>query len=316
MKEIGGYFCLDDYGGEEYYPDLTALNTGRNALLYIIEAKKIEKLHIPYYLCDSVSNALDINDIKYDYYHIDANFTPVFDGKLKENEYLYIVNYYGLLFKEIIRNFIIKFKNIIFDNTHAFFQRPIEGLDTIYSCRKFFGVPDGAYLNSKTKISRELEVDKSGNRMAHILGRYENTASEYYIDFKNNDKGFRRTSLKNMSRLTHHLLKQINYDDVIKKRNNNFSFLHEKLSKENQLNFEIPFAPYAYPYYCEGGIEIRKKLSKEGIYIASLWPNVLGHKRSSELEKSFVKNILPLPCDQRYSKCEMNRLIQSIRKLT
>lgn len=37
---------------------------------------------------------------------------------------------------------------IILDNTQSFFQKPISGIDTIYSCRKYFGVPDGAYLST------------------------------------------------------------------------------------------------------------------------------------------------------------------------
>ena len=31
MREIGGYFELEELKGSEYYPDLIPLNTGRNA---------------------------------------------------------------------------------------------------------------------------------------------------------------------------------------------------------------------------------------------------------------------------------------------
>ncbi|HOA81592.1 MAG TPA: hypothetical protein PKK61_11105 [Defluviitaleaceae bacterium] len=40
MKEIGGYLELDEFIDNEYYKDLIRLNTGRNALIYIIKAKK------------------------------------------------------------------------------------------------------------------------------------------------------------------------------------------------------------------------------------------------------------------------------------
>ena len=33
MKEIGGYFQLEEMPGEEYYPDLYRVNLGRTALL-------------------------------------------------------------------------------------------------------------------------------------------------------------------------------------------------------------------------------------------------------------------------------------------
>ena len=55
MKEIGGYFGLEQSTHNEYYSKLLALNTGRNALLYVLKARKIEKIYIPYYLCDTVS---------------------------------------------------------------------------------------------------------------------------------------------------------------------------------------------------------------------------------------------------------------------
>ena len=49
-------------------------------------------------------------------------------------------------------------KNVIIDNVQAYFQRPIEGFDTLYSCRKYFGVPDGAVLYTDLEIE-PLEKD-------------------------------------------------------------------------------------------------------------------------------------------------------------
>lgn len=36
MKEIGGYFELEQLISNEYYKDLVPLNNGRNALLYLL----------------------------------------------------------------------------------------------------------------------------------------------------------------------------------------------------------------------------------------------------------------------------------------
>lgn len=60
MEEIGGYFELEELIKNEYYKNLIALNTGRNALYYVLKALNIKKLYIPYYLCDSISNMLSI----------------------------------------------------------------------------------------------------------------------------------------------------------------------------------------------------------------------------------------------------------------
>ena len=64
--EIGGYFGLEPLISNEYYKDLLALNTARNALLYILKARRIQKLYIPYYLCDSVSEMCDREGYTYE----------------------------------------------------------------------------------------------------------------------------------------------------------------------------------------------------------------------------------------------------------
>ena len=40
MKEIGGYFQLEEMPGEEYYPDLYRVNLGRTALLWLLKVQE------------------------------------------------------------------------------------------------------------------------------------------------------------------------------------------------------------------------------------------------------------------------------------
>ena len=54
MKEYGGYIELDTYRLPMLHDDAIALNCGRNCLAYLIEAKGISKIKLPYFLCDSV----------------------------------------------------------------------------------------------------------------------------------------------------------------------------------------------------------------------------------------------------------------------
>ena len=53
MREIGGYIELETFRGRMLHEEATKLNCGRNALAYLCEAKKIEKLYLPYFLCSS-----------------------------------------------------------------------------------------------------------------------------------------------------------------------------------------------------------------------------------------------------------------------
>ena len=63
---------------------------------------------------------------------------------LDEDVFLYLINYYGQLEKNYVEELFAGHKRIIVDNAQDFFCKPIDGVDTIYTCRKFFGVPDGA----------------------------------------------------------------------------------------------------------------------------------------------------------------------------
>ena len=312
IKEIGGYFGLEQLNSQEYYADLVAVNTARNALVYLIKAKKIEKIYLPYFLCESVANVCKRENCHYEYYSIDRNFLPMFDKKLGNNEFLYIVNFYGQLQEKYIVSLKARFQNIILDNVQAFFQKPLDGIDTIYSCRKYFGVPDGAYLSTKTFLEYPLEIDASRMRMTHILGRFETNAAEFYQNFKENDHAFENIPLRAMSALTHNILGAIDYEKVKQKRNENYKILSDGLGHLNGLSLKEHDAPYAYPFYCKNGLKLKKRLAEEKIYVATLWPNVLCLDGTQE--KDFAENILPLPCDQRYDSEDMKRIVWEISK--
>ncbi len=203
---------------------------------------------------------------------------------------------------------------MVLDNTQSFFQKSIPGIDTIYSCRKYFGVPDGAYLSTDIVLNEKLEEDQSSSRMKHILGRFEGQASDYYNEFKKNDESFKELPIKKMSQLTRNILGAIDYEKVIKSRNKNFEYLKDSLKYANVLDIELPYGPFAYPYYVENGIKIRKKLAEKRIYIPTLWPNVLKINDKNVIEYKYAANILPLPCDQRNSVRDMEFLLRELLK--
>ena len=66
-------------------------------------------------------------------------------------------------------------KQLIVDNTQAFCFSD-RGVDTFYSARKFFGVPDGAYLYTDKFLNVELEQDVSCQRCEHLLRRIDEGA--------------------------------------------------------------------------------------------------------------------------------------------
>ena len=309
MKEIGGYLGLETFSGRAYYEDLVAVNSGRNALLYLLKARQIQKLYIPAFLCDSVSRLCQREGYAYEEYPVGADFLPRFSGKLGAGEWLYVVNYYGQVSDERLLALKAQYGNVIVDNVQAFFRKPLPGIDTVYSCRKFFGVPDGGYVATDALLP-ELPQDSSKDRMKHILGRFEESGSAYYRDFQENDERFYDLPLRKMSALTENVLRAVDYEQVRQKRNENYAMLAAALDGQNKLTLGAPYGPYCYPFYCENGMAVKKALAAEKIYVPTLWPNVLEREG---IEADYAANILPLPCDQRYGPEDMNRIISALR---
>lgn len=308
MKEIGGYIELDTYTGKMLHDDGVKLNCGRNALAYIIKAKNIKKLWMPKFMCDSCDKVLSDNNVNVQYYSIGIDFKPT----IKEwDGWLYVVNFYGQLSNDYLNSLGDR---IIVDNAQAYFQEPIPGVDTLYTCRKFFGVADGAILYTDKYIEVE-EQDESFGRMHFLLGRYERSASEFYAEYVENNHFFRNQPIKTMSKLTENLLHGIDYEEVRKRRTQNFSYLHEKLYYVNMLNLSLPDGAFMYPLYIENGAELRKQLQTKKIFIPTLWPAVFNLCGEDELEYDMAKNILPIPVDQRYGIEEMEYIINEIKRL-
>lgn len=313
--EIGGYFGLEQFGGHSYYHDLYALNLGRTALIYLLEALKCRTLFVPYFLCDSVTDKCLQEGYKLSWYTLDQDLLPRLMAPLKEGEYLYLVNYYGQLTDEKIHRLQQRYQRIIVDHTHSFFQLPLDNIPTLYSCRKFFGVSDGAYLSAAVTLPELLEQDISKDRMAHILGRFEGTAAEYYHLLHHHADSFHAEPVKKMSRLTQNILSAIDYQAVRRRRNDNYNRLAMRLGNKNPLNFITPEAPLAYPFFHPDGIRLRREMAARQVYIPLYWSNVIETMPAASIEYQYAANILALPCDQRYDSAAMDLVADTLLNL-
>ena len=314
MSSIGGYFELELRKGEEYYDAAIRLNSGRNAFEYILSARNYKKVFLPFYSCDVMLEPISRLNIEYAFYHINEKLEPVFNFNLiAENETLVYINYFGVKSKAVKKLSNIC-NNLIVDNAQAFFEKPIVGIDTFYSPRKFFGVPDGALLYGDFRLNPAFKKDNSLGRFGHLLGRIENSAEESYSAFIQNEKSLIGQPIKLMSDLTHNLLKNIDYERIVNIRKNNFNCLNKALSSINALDFhdEDFFAPMVYPFLTRQK-NLRNYFIENKIYVAQYWPNVLEWCKKNDFEYNLAKCIIPLPIDQRYDENDMQRIIQLIK---
>ena len=314
MKEIGGYIEFESYTGRVYHDGATAVNCGRNALAYLIEAEAVKKIRLPFFLCSSVKGVCEKYGVSVSFYRIGEDFRPEADITLLDDEWLYIVNYYGQLSNDEISAYRRKYGRIIVDNSQSYFQYPAEDVPTVYTCRKYFGVPDGGFVYSSKKLARELPADESFERIHYILGRFERTAGEFYKESSDNNKFFAGEPIRRMSKLTENLLRSFEYDRIISRRTENFTLLHRRLEEVNRLSLKVPDGAFMYPLYLENGAEIRKKLQQEKIFVPCLWGDVLDNCDEGSIEYDYAKNILPLPVDQRYGAEDMEYILSKLKE--
>lgn len=313
MHEIGGYIEFEHFHGSMLHGDGIKLDCGRSCLAYLIKAKKIKKIAIPSFLCDSVFYLCERYGVQLHYYQVGLDFLPK-EIEIDVDEYLYLVNYYGQLDQTIIEQYRDKYKHVIIDNSQAYFDEPVSGVDTLYTCRKFFGVPDGGILYTDAELDEEPELSESWNHMEHIFGRFERSASEFYSQSAANNKRFMNQPIRTMSKLTENLLHGIDYNFVKNVRTNNFNFLADHLSGMNKLHLKESAGAFAYPLLIENAEVLRKNLIQNKVFVPVLWPNAIGDDAISDMDKYLAKNILPLPCDQRYTAEDMQTICELIGK--
>lgn len=313
MEAIGGYFSLELSFCEEYHKDAIRLNTGRNCLESILRARKYVKVYIPYYTCEVILEPFKKLGIPYEFYHVGINLEIRDKFTLNINEGLLYTNFFGLKQRYVEQLAEQIGTRLIVDNTQAFYAKRVEGIDTFYTCRKFFGVPDGAYLYCDIALEDELEQDKSYDRFVHLLKRIDLSAEEGYADFRKADDGLDNLPIRKMSKLTKRMMQSIDYQKAAIQRRDNFSILHKALSEINNLTLPLDEAavPLVYPFLApiKG---LREKLIEKKIFVARYWPNVLDWTTKDDIECILAYQMQPLPIDQRYDKADMQRIIDVI----
>ena len=290
-KEVGGYFGLE-CGKSADFHDGVYLNSGRNALRYIIRAYGIKSMHVPAYTCPVVWEAVKAENCDISLYDIDENFMPV-HGCGKDDFILYN-NWFGVCGKQV-EAMAECYPNLIVDNSQAYYSRS-KGLACFYSPRKFFGLADGGIAVCAKTTEEEFEIDESFNRCAHLLKRLDLGATAGYADFQRNDACLNDLPIRKMSALTHAVMGNIDYAEAKAKRLENFRYLEEKLGQ--RFNLAADDVPMVYPYMTNDA-SLRQRLIENKIFVATYW---------NSAQPDLTHKIIPLPIDQRYGLTEMGKI--------
>lgn len=316
-KEYGGYLPFEGHIDKDFFSQygeehIVRTNSGKAAIFYAIKMMDISKIYVPFYFCGSVFRMIEKIGITVERFYLRDDLTPDLD-EIEESAGIILVNYFGFM-NHKIRELVLKYRNIIVDQTHSFFSPPIfrEDIYNIYSCRKFIGVPDGGYLVGERIQGVNLENCKVSQHFLYLVQSYEYGTNSAYNEKLESDKYFSE-NFGGMSNLTRCMLATVDYEYIRKKRVENYKVLNDILGKDNLLNTENLEEPlYLYPFLIKA--DLKRKLIDEKIYVPTLWKELIVPEFYNTIEYDLSDKTVFLPIDQRYDAEDMVYLGRKVKR--
>ncbi len=273
-------------------------------------------MYLPVYYCPSTTEALVRTGLRIRYYHVGENLLPEaipdHDGTA-----VLLVDYFGVLDDEI-KAFAMSFQraSVLLDLAHAFFCPPLlrKNVYNVYSARKYFGVPDGAYLICEAPLGEAEPGIAAGTNAHYLLKAYEEGTNAAYVDKKWVDDQIAAVYAP-MSILARGLLCATSYESVRRKRLCNYACYDAALGGQNQLRLASPFPAYVYPFLCPDGKELKQTLIEARIWVPTLWKSEQLIRIGNAFERDMSEKALFLPLDQRYDSRDIEYLTGFVEEL-
>lgn len=314
--EIGSFLELQLPKGRELYKgdiNIARLNTGRMGLWHAFRVTRCKRIWLPVYQCDSIRKTFEHKGVEMCFYHQDEHFNPI-DIDAVEGDAVLLVNYFGVMSKQRMTELAKSFKHPIIDCAQAFFCKPIEDALMVYSCRKFIGVPDGAYVIGKEahRFIGEYQQSYSSDTSAFLLLRIEyGCEGKGYESRSMNEHRIDNEDCMLMSKLTRTILDAEDYDFNKKKRVENFMYAQKLFGGINKIDpteyFDEGTIPMVYPLVVEDD-HLLHVLQTHKHFQGHWWSYICQEQIPDSFEYWMSRYIIPITIDQRYGKEELDYL--------
>lgn len=314
VRPIGGFFELEtSNAGPGPHPLAIGMSTGRGCLIAIIEKLRPKLVHVPFHICDTALEPFRKLCIPTNFYSIKPDLSPGPIPALKQNEFILWVNYYGVCGHATDQLKARYGSRLIIDDTHAFFHGKHVEQYSFTSARKYFGVPDGAYLFSPETL--EVTAPRfRGASLIHSTLRTMGLFDEAYTAYTAYENSLPCEKFR-ISKVSQLLLRSINFHEIQQLRLRNYYWLDSILAKSNTLLLTPAPSdvPFCYPYLPEKPIS-RHRLKNANLFIPTLWPDVTKRPvKGYDTERKISTDLLPLPIDHRCSLSDLKRLVDNLR---
>jgi hypothetical protein len=209
-------------------------------------------------------------------------------------------------------------ERVLVDASQSLFHTPRESVATVYSPRKFVGVPDGGLMVGPQILPLPTMADEAAStaRSQHLITRASGHILKGYDQFQNAEASLSCSESQAMSALTTYMLAAINFDQVRRRRIANFKNLSTAL---RGIGFNVPELPNdAVPLCCpvidvEGRL-MQQKLIAQNIFTPTYWSDTT-LPEDDKIGLTLRDRTVYLPCDQRYGGPEMARIAHALLKI-
>jgi len=315
MLPIGGFFGLESGSGRgPYHEGAIALSLGRACLNLVIQHLQPAKIHLPYYCCNTLLAPILHHGVPHEFYNLNAELEPRATLDVGPDEYVVYINYFGVKHAAARRLAARYPGRLIVDNAQAFFVRGPVGLCSFNSARKFFGVPDGAYLYFPGMEVPPFERNAMA-RSDHLVERLEGKVESAYQRFLDYERGL-SCDIRRPSLMSEELLARLDYERTSDRRRENYEVYQRAFGSINRLQVQRnDDVPLCYPLLLDREVP-KSALHGRGILVPTFWADVDGRSASgSVFERQVTRNLLPLPLDQRYDATDCRKVIEEVNRL-
>lgn len=351
-REIGSDFWeiheneCNDFKFKNKYKDFRLTVSGRNSIDLVLRELDIKHkvALLPGYTCKTVIEAFLRNDFKIIFYNINLNLEikqiDFFEKIKKYNPSIILVHsYFGINNLKVNKNIMEYIKSnkiyLLEDLTQRLLSE-FESIDADYhlgSLRKWTAIPNGGILCSKY---HEIKYDNFlyDSRIDYILFNAYKLKNEYMESGDSKLKNsFRKEFLRakdlfeiftgdiySMTDKSKKILYSIDLKELKRKRIKNFKILSKYLNglKNIQIlykNLKKDEVPLYFLIYIEDREKLQKYLANNNIYCPTVWPisHYVKNKIDGDVERIY-RNLLCIPCDQRYDEEDMIKIVEVIKK--
>ena len=205
---------------------------------------------------------------------------------------------------------------------------------TIGSLRKWFPIPDGAFLECNASTIaivqpeiENLEFTKRNLAAMYLRGQYFGNGEQrtkdisIWLNKSANKLAKSNVSPHRISDIAYNLLKKEHFSENQNRRLKNYTYLFGNIRDSSQIKkvcqnlTEVTTAPLYFTIYVQDRSSLQRVLAQKAIYAPVIWPVDDERVLVDKDVRYIFGHLLAIPCDQRYDMDDMQRIVTIINNI-